>query len=474
MKKKNSFLSRHKGWTAIIIILLLAAISYAVFYYRKQANAKATYQTEIAAHGTLTATIGATGNVRANQTAILAWQTTGMVEAVNVIPGENVAEGETLASLSKSSLAQNILLAQADLVTARRNLDAVLNSDKARASAQLALVNAQKAYDTAKANRDRLDLQRASTNTVEYYKAQYDLAVQRVNQAQAAYDATNGLSDADPTRATAYTNLYNAQLARDRALANLNWATGKPTASDEALTLANFAVAEANLKDAQREWDRLKNGPDPNDVAAAQARVDAADTTLAMSQLTAPFGGTVTEVSITNGDQVTPGTRSFRIDDLSRLLIDVQVSEVDINSIQVGQDVTVTFDAILSKTFHGKVSKVALAGNLVQGVVNFTVTVELTDDDPEIKPGMTAAVTIVTQELTDVLLVPNRAVRVVNNQRVVYLLKDGKPVEVNITLGATSDTYSEVVGGDLKEGDEIILNPPTMFERGGGGGPFGN
>jgi HlyD family secretion protein len=238
--------------------------------------------------------------------------------------------------------------------------------------------------------------------------------------------------------------------------------------------MANFAVAEANLKDAEREWERLKNGPDPNDVAVAQARVDAAEATLAMSQLTAPLGGTVTEVSIMSGDQVAPGTKSFRIDDLSHLLIDVQVSEVDINSIHVGQDVTVTFDAILAKTFHGRVSKVALAGNLVQGVVNFTVTVELTDADPEVKPGMTAAVTIVTQELTDVLLVPNRAVRVVNNQRVVYVLKNGEAVEVPITLGATSDTYSEVVGGDLKEGDLIILNPPTQFERGGGGSPFGN
>ena len=472
MKKISNFVSKHKGWTILIALLVVAAIAYAVVSARKQADAKSTYQTETAGRGTLTATIGATGNVRANQTVILAWQTTGMVDAVNVIPGQKVAEDEVLATLSASSLSPSILLAQADLVTAQRNLDSILNSGKAQANAQLALVNAQKAYDTAKANVERLDLQRADAGTVDYYQAQYDLAVQRVNQAQAAYDATNGYSDADPTRATAYTNLYSAQLARDKALANLNWANGKPTASDEALTLANFSVAEANLKDAQREWDRLKDGPDPNDIAAAQARVDAAEATLRSTQIAAPFGGTITEVNIMTGDQVSPGTKSFRIDDLSHLLIDVQVSEIDINSIQVGQDVTVTFDAILDKTYHGKVSKVALAGNLTQGVVNFMVTVELTDGDPNVKPGMTAAVTIVTQELQDVLLVPNRAVRVVNNQRVVYILQNGEAVEVPITLGATSDTYSEVVGGDLKEGDEIILNPPSIFEQ--GGSPFGN
>jgi HlyD family secretion protein len=140
---------------------------------------------------------------------------------------------------------------------------------------------------------------------------------------------------------------------------------------------------------------------------------------------------------------------------------------VDINRIAVNQEVVLTFDAIPGKEYHGKVSEVALAGTSVQGVVDFSVTVELTDADAAVKTGMTAAVNMVVNQLNDVLLVPNRAVRVVDGQRVVYVLKDNQPVTVKITLGASSATVSEVVSGELKEGDAIVLNPPVQFETNG-------
>jgi HlyD family secretion protein len=147
--------------------------------------------------------------------------------------------------------------------------------------------------------------------------------------------------------------------------------------------------------------------------------------------------------------------------------VDVEVSEVDINQIDVGQDVLLTFDAILGKEYQGEVREVALVGTDVQGVVDFIVTVELTDPDKDVKPGMTAAVNIATKQLQDVLLVPNRAVRIKDGQRVIYILRDGAPTAVDVTLGASSESYSEVLDGDLKEGDQIVLNPPLEFEQGG-------
>ena len=103
------------------------------------------------------------------------------------------------------------------------------------------------------------------------------------------------------------------------------------------------------------------------------------------------------------------------------------------------------------------------------------VTVELTDADSLVKPGMTAAVNITIEEIQDVLLVPNRAVRLVDGERVVYLLVDGLPVKTGIRLGSSSDTVSVLAGGDVVEGDVVILNPPVDFGPGGGpGGGFGN
>jgi HlyD family secretion protein len=231
-----------------------------------------------------------------------------------------------------------------------------------------------------------------------------------------------------------------------------------------------LALAEAQLNDARRNYERVKAGVDPADVSAAEARVAAAQSTLDMAKIIAPFDGTVTQADPAVGDQISTGTVAFRVDDISHLLVDVQVSEVDINTVSVGQGATLTFDAVLGRTgpYHGKVAQVSQAGDTVQGVVSFTVTVELTDADELVKPGMTAAVNIIVEEVKDSILIPNRAVRLVNEERVVYLLVDGQPKSTKVSLGSTDGINSVLVTGDIKEGDPIVLNPPSMM-----GGPFG-
>ncbi len=234
-----------------------------------------------------------------------------------------------------------------------------------------------------------------------------------------------------------------------------------PSGRDVDEARAKLTLAEAQLEDAQREWERLKDGPDPDDILAAQARVDAARASVEMALIIAPFDGTITDATPIPGDRVSPGTAAFRLDDLTRLLVEVQVSEVDINTIEIGQEVTVTFDAALGEEYHGKVVEVAQAASVVAGVVNFGVTVELTDADERVKPGMTAAVTITVKQLEDVLLVPNRAVRLVSGKRYVYVLRGGSIEAVEIILGASSDTVSEILSGEVEDGTIVVLNPPT-------------
>ena len=117
--------------------------------------------------------------------------------------------------------------------------------------------------------------------------------------------------------------------------------------------------------------------------------------------------------------------------------------------------------------------EVGQAGNTIQGVVSFTVTIELTNADEKVRPGMTAGVNIVVTELKDVILIPNRAVRVVDTKRVVYVLRNGVPAQVEIRLGPSSDSYSALADGKIQEGDLIILNPPVIFTGPGGGGGGG-
>jgi HlyD family secretion protein len=226
-------------------------------------------------------------------------------------------------------------------------------------------------------------------------------------------------------------------------------------------------AATANLDKARADYEKWKNGPSADEVAAAEARIAAAQATLNQAWIEAPFDGIITLAESQIGDQVVPNTSAFRLDDLSSLLVDVAVSEVDINQIKEGQQVSLTFDAIRSQEYQGKVVQVDPVGTSNQGVVDFLVTIELTDADEQVKPGMTAAVNIVVNELVDALLAPNRAVRFKDGRQVVYLLKDNQIVPVVVRLGASSDTVSEVLEGELKVGDVIILNPPQEFESNG-------
>jgi HlyD family secretion protein len=417
-----------------LFLLLIALIGVSAFLFVRRTNANTTseFQTAKVERGNLTATIGATGTVRARQTAVLIWQAAGTVDIVNVKVGDNVPANFVMASLAKSSLPQSVIMAEADLVDAQKALDDLLNSTTAQAESVVALREAQEVYDKAANWREEL----------------------------------NGKIDIKEIH---YKKIYG------RTVPILKEYRG--FASEETIAKADedLALAKAKVDDAQREYDRLKNGADAVDIAAAQARVDAAQATLNLARVIAPFAGTVTEAYPLPGDQIAAGATAYRVDNLSSLLVDVEVSEVDINNVSAGQTVTLSFDAILGKEYHGQVVEVAQTGTSVQGVVNFKVTVELTDADTDVKPGMTAAVNIVVNELQDVVLVPNRAVRLVDGERVVYLLVDGQPVKTEIRLGPSSDTVSVVAGGDIKEGDTVVLNPPVEFGPGGGpgGGPFG-
>jgi HlyD family secretion protein len=453
-----------RWWIPVIVVLVFIGGFFVLRSLRQNQGEAATanLQTEPVQAGPLTATVGATGIVRSNQSALLSFKTNGTVEAVQAALGQVVQAGDMLATLKQTSLSAQIVLAEVDLVSAQRALDDLMNSDQARAAAMLNLAQAEDALEDAQYTiRVRQQGNRASQSTIDNARASLVLAEDKLDQAKRAYDQVSGRPGDDPVRALALTNFSSAQAQYDSALRNLNWYLGSPTANEQSLLEAEVAVAEARLADAQREWERVKDGPSADDIRAAEARVAAAQATLEMAQVTAPFTGTITAVEVKPGDQVTAGTLAFRLDDLSQHLVDVDLSEVDINRINVGQPATLNFDAIPSVEYTGEVIEIGEVGTSIQGVVNFPVTLVLVNTNGEIKPGMTAAVNIVVDQLENVLQVPNRAVRVINGQRVVYLLQAGQVTPVAITLGVSSDLYSEVIEGDLKAGEQVVLNPPT-------------
>lgn len=461
----------------ILIIAGAAVVLIGGFLFiqskRAQANMTSLFQTEQVKRGDLIAIVGATGTVHAEQSAALTWQTSGTIENVNVKVGDLVKEDELLAELKSSSLPQTVLSSIAELPAAQRELDNMNDSDTTRANAQLTLAKAQTAYQDALEDRTSLDYGRASQNTLDGLRADYVLAQDSVDQAEEMFGFFEDREADDPQRAQALTALVNARKLRDRALYNLNYALGKPDPEEIAEADAKLVVAKAALDDAQREWERLKDGVDPDDLSAAEARVNSIKSTIDMAKIKSPFSGTVTEIKAVEGNQVSPGAEAVRVDSLNRLIVDLAIPEVDITRVEIGQEATLTFDALPDKEYKGVVSDVARAGTVKSDAVDFTVSVMLDDPDEDIRPGLTAAVNIVVSKLENQLLIPNRAVRIRDGKRVVFVQRTGVPMPeaVEITILASSDLSSSIKEDKVKVGDLVVLNPPA--EPQGGGGPPG-
>jgi HlyD family secretion protein len=454
-----------RNWIiAIIVVVVLGVGGYFGWQYIRQQQAAAdlsSYQTTTIGRGNLTATVGATGTVRSNQSTLLTWQTSGTVAGEIVEVGNVVQTGQVLASLEEDSLVQSVILARSDLLAAQKALEDLQDSELERfqawqavLGARQAIIEAERALDPYEVQDFRDDMDDARTEVVD---AQEALA-----EAEDDLEPYLEFDEENANRKRFQDDLDEAQQDYDEAVRELELLELEQQAAE-----TNLALAQAHLNDAERAYERVKDGPNPDDVAALEARIAAAEATLALAELKASFPSTVTDVLVKPGDQATPGKLAFRLDDLSMLLVDVRVSEVDINRVAIGQPVLMTFDAVLGREYNGQVTKIASLGSATQGVVEFIVTVEVVDADESVRPGMTAAVSIVVEELNNVLLVPNRAVRVLDGNRVVYLLQNSELTPVRVTLGASSDLESEVVDGDLKSGDVVVLNPPQVFDTNG-------
>jgi HlyD family secretion protein len=474
-----------RGW--IFLIVAVVVIGGAAFYYTRgqgQSNQQATYQTATVTRGSITQSVSSSGSVRSMQSAQVDWQTSGQVSKVEVQVGQQVQAGQELEVLDPTSVSPSVLNGQQTLVDAENNLQSLQASTLTTTQAEQALANAQASYKTAQDALSALQVQtNAGTTAIKQDQADLLLKQLQLQKMESKYGTLTRLNPTNKSKANKVLQLATAQTAVDNAQKALDWAQGNPSTNDIAVAQANLAVAQSQLNDAQRQYDQVKNGITSDTLAAAQAAVDAAKATVNEIRLTAPISGTVTSVGNLPGDLVSAGTAGIQIDNLSSQFVDVVVSEIDINKIQVGQAVQLSFDAIPNKTYNGKVTTVGTVGTSSQGVVNFPVTVQLTDADAQVKPGMSAAVSIDVAKDNNVLLVPNQAVRSLGTQHTVTVLYQGQQIPVQVTVGISNDTTTEITGGQLKEGDTIVLNPSATSTggssgggRGGGGGggiPFG-
>lgn len=203
-------------------------------------------------------------------------------------------------------------------------------------------------------------------------------------------------------------------------------------------------------------------------VDMAQANLDAARINLEKASIVAPFDGIVTQVNITPGKEVTSMTLSnpaISMVDTSEILMRGFVDEMDIASVEVGQEATIVLDALPSKEVKGKVTFISPVGKVQAGVVVYDTTITLDNPDNELRDGMSATAEIVVERRDNVLLIPNKAIRGGLEKPMVLVLRNGHPQEQAVVLGLSDGVNTEVLSG-LQEGEQVVLPAPPTRPQG--------
>jgi len=240
-------------------------------------------------------------------------------------------------------------------------------------------------------------------------------------------------------------------------------------AGDLLLTIENddlavqLAQAENDLATQEQNLANLMNpAQDPSrQLFTYQQKLQQAELTLSQRQtdvsdltVKAPVDGTLSRVTVAVGDKVTNATDLFRVANYSAMEVTINVDELDVAMVKVGQPAEITLDALPGKTYTGKVSKVNPEGTFKNDIATFQVTVVI-DQADGIMAGMNATVNITVEEKKDVLAVPVTAVTIARGAATVQVLENGQPVRKEVQVGLKTEDRYEITSG-LNEGDKII------------------
>lgn len=317
---------------------------------------------------------------------------------------------------------------------------------------------------------------------------------------------------------------FNSKVSKGQILLELDDAL---LAAQQKQSLANVENARASLELATANEKRTRNlfaqeyashqeldtAVQARKAAEAQlqlalATVEKDSANLDYSVIRSPVSGVVVDRSVDVGQTVAASLQTptlFKIaQDLSRMQIDANFAEADIGNIRVGQTVRFTVDAFTGRSFQGVVKLVRINPITVQNVVTYDVVINVENPEQILLPGMTAYVNIAVANRNDALLVPNAALRfkpAADRQKPaqgqasdgsqkrgngqggsfqegakdkpqhdttsgrVYLLENGELKPVSVTLGITDNRYTEIVAGELKEGDRVVIGDTQADDK---------
>lgn len=255
--------------------------------------------------------------------------------------------------------------------------------------------------------------------------------------------------------------MKSAQVAYDTAQTNIDMKV--------AAAASSAAIQQAALESAQASLDLKKAGPRAVDVASLRAQLLDAQVARAQAQnnlnnarVIAPVDGTISDVISDKGEQITANTAQIRMVGTSQYDIEAKVPEADIAKVVVGQPADITLDAYGDDIkFTGTVTAENPDQTKVQDAIYYNIRVTIDPAGRDIKPGMTANVTVTTGVADNALIIPLRAIKTVEGKKTVRILVNNKPQDKEVTQGLKGDEGKVQILSGLKVGEQVILSEKT-------------
>lgn len=355
------------------------------------------------------------GRVVPQESVSLAFDSTGEVSEVLVEEGDVVSVGDVLARLGNrepleaavSSAKLELASAQQELLTANDAVDQLYRDLPQRQTQAL------EELTTAKDELRKADIKSSNINSpasvADLNEAKANLAVanDRLDKAEKDYKQYENKSEKNLQRAYYLSRLADAQRKQEAAQKNLNKLLGGTSQFFESQADAELQIAQARLDQAQKDYDTLQAGPDPDElaiangrvataesrIAAAETAIQSADAALADLELIATIDGTVVKSDLIEGQRITPGQEVLQLADFSQWYVETDnLTEIEVVDIIPGDKAAITPDAIPDLTMSGVVESISDVFEEKRGDVTYTARLRLEESDPRLRWGMTVAV----------------------------------------------------------------------------------
>ncbi len=353
--------------------------------------------------------------------------------------------------------------AEAAVEKTRKDLERVEKLYAAQAAPASAVDQAREAYQVAKARaeaaRKRLERLKRGTRpeTIEAARARKRAAEAQLRAAQAA---ARRVEEIRSSLAAARAELEQARAARDEAAANVRLVRRGPRPEDIEAAQARLQQAEARLRAAESQRASIQ---------AAEAQLQQAKVRLAKSRVTAPADGIISRRLVDPGDFAAPGQPLFEMVSPGRIWVTALVDDQDISKVHVGQKVSVFSDAYPGEAFEGKVSVITGAaqpkgaGRARAKVV--PVRIEILETKRPLRPGMELDVEGKSKLRDNALLVPNEALAQEEGKWFVWVVEKNRAKRREVKIGQSSPEQTEILEG-LREGELVIVGDRTNLREG--------